>query len=262
MQVRGMRGGPFSTLKIRSCFDLLQERPHACDQCQYRSTTKGLLDKHLRTVHNKEKPFGCQICMARFGQKAHLQKHVITVHRKEKPYKCELCAYQVTISFKTKKLHWGSEHWTSPVLDRLFNFRIKLSRCYLNTPPSLQNHLVPNNVLVIIPLDFLMYSSLLVTQAYGGGGVCLPPSTSKCLALVFFKIFNRFPPKSFKVHKSATYDFQCSDFGCCNVVSLRGVSHQKSGLSVTFVTIRIISPKHSGFNHIQHVVKQQLWQIN
>jgi uncharacterized Zn-finger protein len=51
----------------------IPERPHRCDQCQYRSTTKGLLDKHIRTVHNKEKPFGCQICMARFGQKAHLQ---------------------------------------------------------------------------------------------------------------------------------------------------------------------------------------------
>ena len=61
----------------------------------YCATTKGLLDKHFRTVHQKEKPFACDVCHSRFGQKAHLNKHILTVHKKEKPYKCQDCDYQV-----------------------------------------------------------------------------------------------------------------------------------------------------------------------
>ena len=73
-----------------------QSRPFKCEACVYSATTKGLLDKHFRTVHQKEKPFVCEVCQSRFGQKAHLNKHIVTVHKKEKPYKCEDCDYQVS----------------------------------------------------------------------------------------------------------------------------------------------------------------------
>ena len=75
--------------------DFLQAKPFKCEACVYCATTKGLLDKHFRTVHQKEKPFACDVCHSRFGQKAHLNKHILTVHKKEKPYKCQDCDYQV-----------------------------------------------------------------------------------------------------------------------------------------------------------------------
>ena len=37
----------------------------ACDECGYNAATKGMVAKHVQTVHRKEKPFECEICRTR-----------------------------------------------------------------------------------------------------------------------------------------------------------------------------------------------------
>ena len=38
----------------------------ACDECGYNAATKGMVAKHVQTVHRKEKPFECEICRTRW----------------------------------------------------------------------------------------------------------------------------------------------------------------------------------------------------
>ena len=56
----------------------------------------GMLDKHIRIVHNKERPFKCHLCGASFGQKVHMDSHINAIHIQNRPYKCELCVYCAT----------------------------------------------------------------------------------------------------------------------------------------------------------------------
>ena len=39
----------------------------ACDECGYNAATKGMVAKHVQTVHRKEKPFECEICRTRYA---------------------------------------------------------------------------------------------------------------------------------------------------------------------------------------------------
>ena len=94
--------------------------------CGYRSSTKGLIEKHTRTVHKKEKPFSCDVCATKFGQKSHLKKHVITVHLKEKPYKCtwEGCEWRFARSDELTRhyrKHTGSKPFQCKYCDRCFS---------------------------------------------------------------------------------------------------------------------------------------------
>ena len=74
----------------------VQDKPFSCQQCNYKCTNKGLLDKHVSIVHNKVRNFICQLCTAAFGQKIHLDVHMKSIHMQEKPFACVHCAYKAT----------------------------------------------------------------------------------------------------------------------------------------------------------------------
>ena len=50
------------------------ERPHQCPECDYKSKTRGVLLKHLKT-HTDEKPFKCVQCSFSTRYKLNLKKH-------------------------------------------------------------------------------------------------------------------------------------------------------------------------------------------
>ena len=64
---------------------------YQCDQCEYVSSTKRNINKHIKTVHLKLTPYSCGQCDAKFGQNGNLQRHINTVHLKEQNYACTEC---------------------------------------------------------------------------------------------------------------------------------------------------------------------------
>ena len=65
------------------------ERPYSCDQCEYNSTLKHSLTRHLRT-HTGEKPFSCDVCGKSFTQSGNLTTHRLT-HTGNNRHRCDLC---------------------------------------------------------------------------------------------------------------------------------------------------------------------------
>gem|GEM_PF-4834878 len=53
---------------------------HVCATCGKAFKKKGNLNRHIKTVHEKQKPFKCEHCGRTFGQKEHLNKHIKVVH--------------------------------------------------------------------------------------------------------------------------------------------------------------------------------------
>ena len=80
-----------------------------CQQCDYTSTTKGHLQRHIKSVHLKLKPFNCDICDKSFAQNGDLQRHIKSVHLKQKPFKCNQCDYTFSTNF-TLQRHIKSVH--------------------------------------------------------------------------------------------------------------------------------------------------------
>ena len=54
--------------------------------CDYSSSYKGSLTKHIASVHNAKKSFKCDICDPIFYKK----KHIVKVHESKKPVACNV----------------------------------------------------------------------------------------------------------------------------------------------------------------------------
>jgi len=72
-----------------------EEKKHACPNCSYRTSRKHDLAKHAR-VHTGEKPFHCTECNYRASVKSHLTQH-LRVHTGEKPHACNKCDYRASV---------------------------------------------------------------------------------------------------------------------------------------------------------------------
>jgi len=68
------------------------EKPYACNKCDFRATQKGHLTRHMRT-HSGERPFPCDRCPFRASQKSHLVRHYRS-HTGEKPFACDKCDFR------------------------------------------------------------------------------------------------------------------------------------------------------------------------
>ena len=65
--------------------------PHKCPHCDYESSKKSNLDRHIQVVHEKIRPHKCPTCGKAFGQKCDLDKHSKTVHDKKMDFICSHC---------------------------------------------------------------------------------------------------------------------------------------------------------------------------
>ncbi|CAG9789682.1 unnamed protein product [Diatraea saccharalis] len=62
----------------------------ACDQCDYKTSNKYDLIKHVR-IHTGEKRYQCQHCTSAYYTSSNLTSHIRYVHEGLKKYACELC---------------------------------------------------------------------------------------------------------------------------------------------------------------------------
>ncbi|XP_014226069.1 uncharacterized protein LOC106651891 [Trichogramma pretiosum] len=67
-----------------------EERPFACDQCDFMLKTRIQLIKHKQNRHSDERPLQCHYCSWRCKQVSALVCHERT-HTNERPYSCSVC---------------------------------------------------------------------------------------------------------------------------------------------------------------------------
>jgi len=53
---------------------------HNCKFCEYKSTTKGNLQKHIKSVHEGVR-YSCELCDYKATHSSHLKRHVKSVHK-------------------------------------------------------------------------------------------------------------------------------------------------------------------------------------
>lgn len=79
-----------------------------CDQCDYVTKKKVLLNRHLLTQHSNERPFVCNLCGRDFKMKRSLTVH-IAQHGSTTKYQCPFCdrTFNSSTNFYThrKSLH-------------------------------------------------------------------------------------------------------------------------------------------------------------
>lgn len=79
-----------------------------CDQCDYVTKKKVLLNRHLLTQHSNERPFICNLCGRDFKMKRSLTVH-IAQHGSTTKYQCPFCdrSFNSSTNFYThrKNLH-------------------------------------------------------------------------------------------------------------------------------------------------------------
>ena len=69
--------------------------------CDYSSSYKGSLTKHIASVHNAKKSFKCDICDHSFSKKSNLKKHIGKVHEIKKHFTCNQSYLQKESSLKS-----------------------------------------------------------------------------------------------------------------------------------------------------------------
>lgn len=69
------------------------DKPHACNQCDYRATKNYAVEKHKRLIHDREnlsKNHCCDICGKRFAGRSNLTEHIAT-HSENRTFLCGVC---------------------------------------------------------------------------------------------------------------------------------------------------------------------------
>ena len=73
---------------------LASANKYKCDKCDSVFTTKGYLQRHIKTIHDKIKDFECSLCEYKCSENSSLKQHIKSVHDKIKDFKCSLCEYK------------------------------------------------------------------------------------------------------------------------------------------------------------------------
>ena len=84
-------------------------KPHKCKMCNYTTSLRGHLNRHIELVHEGKKPHICSICDYSFSEKGSLKKHIESAHEEKKPHKCSICDYSSSRN-NVLKIHMESVH--------------------------------------------------------------------------------------------------------------------------------------------------------
>ena len=86
--------------------------PYKCSKCDYYSEEKRKMAKHVREVHNTDK-IQCPKCEIKIAPE-NLKKHIKRIHDRIFPFLCNTCGYKATDKFALKKhiesVHDGKRH--------------------------------------------------------------------------------------------------------------------------------------------------------
>ena len=82
-------------------------KPYKCKLCDYQTTHKGHLNKHVKSIHEGIK-YPCHQCDYKARNPSDLNKHVNSKHKGIK-YPCQQCHYKATNTSDLKK-HVNSKH--------------------------------------------------------------------------------------------------------------------------------------------------------
>ena len=85
----------------------IMHRTHQCQQCEFETTQKGNLQRHIKSVHDGQK-FPCPQCEYKATQKGDLKKHNKSVHAGRK-FPCPKCEYKATQK-RSLQTHLKSVH--------------------------------------------------------------------------------------------------------------------------------------------------------
>jgi hypothetical protein len=78
---------------FNKCCNTCLNRFH-CDKCEFKTSTKRDLKRHIDAVHLHLKPFGCSDCEFKCALKGNLQKHINMVHLDLKTFECSECEFK------------------------------------------------------------------------------------------------------------------------------------------------------------------------
>lgn len=76
-------------LRYKTCMKCCDRHKCKFDDCEYKCSTKGNLDKHIKGVHDNIRDFECKDCESKFSTQSDLNKHIKCVHRKIKDCECQ-----------------------------------------------------------------------------------------------------------------------------------------------------------------------------
>ena len=62
-----------------------------CEFCQKTFKERGVMERHVKYVHENIRDFKCPYCIKEFKGRGNLNIHVRTVHEGIKPHKCPVC---------------------------------------------------------------------------------------------------------------------------------------------------------------------------
>ena len=69
---------------------------HKCSICDYTTSSKGNLKRHIDSIHSGKKPHKCLICDHITSSKGNLKQHIEAVHEGKKLFKCFICDYSTS----------------------------------------------------------------------------------------------------------------------------------------------------------------------
>ena len=85
------------------------ERPFECSQCDYSTKTKATLNHHYSVKHGVEKSFKCNECDFVAEYRSKLKRHIARKHEDARPFKCSECDYCAP-HLRALKEHIGRKH--------------------------------------------------------------------------------------------------------------------------------------------------------
>ena len=85
-------------------------KDYRCEYCIDSSFgTKQHLNRHIKSVHEKQKDYICANCGKSFSQAPHLKTHIHTVHEGNRDYKCIPCEKSFSQAYNLRK-HIDKNH--------------------------------------------------------------------------------------------------------------------------------------------------------